>query len=253
MYLNKYNFGERPFIWNPWYGCFKISEACENCYVKPENTFQDKYYPFLNKQNKLKTGSVIVTGLTSDFFLEEADKFRNRAWQDIRNNPDLIFLIITKRIDRMAKCLPEDWGDGWDNVIINVTAENQKRADERIPILLDLPAKHKWVACSPLLERINLTPYLSSGKIEHVEALGEKGFIFPARPVKYEWFEDLCNQCEQYDIRFSILYVGHNCIMPDGSVIGDHCTCYHSELADSLNLFNYKPITFNLQNLSVTY
>lgn len=251
MYTNKYNFGEKTYIWNPWRGCFKITEACENCYVKPENTFEDCYYPF--PHNNIKTGTVITVSLQSDFFLEEADKYRDKAWDDIRNHPDLIFLIITKRIDRVAECLPDDWGDGWDNVIINVTAENQKRADERIPILLSLPLKHRWVTCSPLLEQVDLTPYLSTGKIEHVEALGEKSFTMPARPVKYEWFEDLCNQCKQHDVRFSILYVGHNCIMPDSSVIGDHCTCYHSKLADSLNLFNYKPITFNLRNFSITY
>ena len=253
MYINKYNFGKRPLIWNPWYGCSKVSEACENCYIKPEYTFQDCYYPFKVNYERVEKGSVIVVGLKSDFFLAEADKYRDKAWQDIRNHPDLIFLIITKRITRAANCLPQDWGEGYNNVIFAVTAENQKRADERIPSLLELKAKHKWIACSPLLEEIDLTTYLSTGQIEHVETLGEKGFVFPARPVYYKWWENLCDQCKQHGVRFSILYVGHNCIMPDNSVISDNCTCYHSELADSLNLYNYKPITFKLQNLEITY
>ena len=252
MYNNKYNFGEKTRVWNPRRGCFKISEACENCYVMPENIFEDTYYPL--RHTDVEPGTVITVGLNSDFFLKEADKYRNKAWDTIRNYPDLIFLIITKRVDRIAECLPDDWGDGWENVIITATAENQKRADERVPILLDLPLKHRWLACSPLLEQLDLTDYLSTGKIEMIETVGEKGYTMPARPVKYEWWENLCDQCRQYDVRFSILYVGHNCIMPDDSVISDyHCTCYHSELADSLDLFNYKPITFNLQNLSITY
>ena len=152
-----------------------------------------------------------------------------------------------------AQCLPKDWGDGWDNVIINVTAENQQRADERIPILLNLPFKHKWVACTPMLSNIGLTSYLSTGEIEVVEALGEKGFGGTPRPCRYEWVENLCKQCTDFDVRFSLLYIGHNFVMPDGTVIKDNCACYHSELADSLGLFNYKPITFNLQDITITY
>ena len=251
MYNNKYNFGEKTYIWNPWRGCFKITEACENCYVKPENTFEDCYYPL--PHGNAKAGTVITVSLRSDFFLEEADKYRYKAWEEIKNNPNLIFLIITKRVDRIAECLPDDWGDGWDNVIIDVTAENQKRADERLPVLLGLPLKHKWVACSPLLEAIDLTPYLSTGKIEVVETLGEKAYTMPARPIRYEWVKALCEQCVEYNVRFSVLYIGHNFIMPDGTVIKDNCTCYHSQLADSLDLFHYKPITFKLQNSTITY
>lgn len=251
MYTNRYNLGEKTHIWNPWRGCFKVSEACANCYVLPENTFEDCYYPF--PHGNVKPGTVITVGLRSDFFLEQADKYREAAWDVIRSHPDLIFLIITKRVDRVAQCLPKDWGDGWSNVIIDVTAENQLRADERIPILLNLPLKHRWVACSPLLEHIDLSSYLKTGLIEAVEALGEKAYVKPARPIKYEWVESLKKQCESYDVRFNLLYVGHNFIMPDQSVIADNCTCYHSLLADSLNLDYYRPLIFNLENLDITY
>lgn len=255
MYTNKYNLGNITSIWNPWHGCFKISEACENCYVKPENTFLDDYYPLQIKRDKIKLGIIITVSLNSDFFLEEADKYRDAAWETIRNNPDLIFLIITKRIDRVAECLPADWGDGWENVIIDVTAENQERADERIPILLSLPLKHRWVTCSPLLGSIDLSKYLNTSKIEHVEALGEKSFgkNVQVRPTRYEWVESLQKQCKENDVRFSLLYIGHNFIMPDGTAINDNCPCYHSELADSLELSYYKPITFKLSSLEITY
>lgn len=251
MYTNKYNFGEKKYIWNPWKGCFKISEACENCYVRLANTFENYYYPFPHAN--AKAGTVITVSLRSDFFLEEADKYRDVAWEEIRNHPDLIFLLITKRVDRIAECLPDDWGDGWDNVIIDVTAENQQRADERIPILLNLPFKHKWVACTPLLESVDLTHYLSTGQIEVVEVLGEKAYTMPARPIRYEWVESLYKQCVECDVSLYVLYVGHNFIMPDGTVIQDNCTCYHSKAADDLNLSYHKPITFKLLNLEITY
>jgi protein gp37 len=165
----------------------------------------------------------------------------------------LIFLIITKRVDRIAKCLPSDWGDGYDNVIICVTAENQKRADERIPVLLDLPVKHKWVTCTPLLEPINLEPYLKTGQIEFVEVSGEKSCVMPARPTKYEWVEDLYKQCVKHDVRFYLIYLGHHFVMPDGTVRENWARWCRSEEADSLGLINYKPITFKLKDSTIMY
>ena len=67
----------------------------------------------------------------------------------MRIRSDEKFFLLTKRPERILSCLPSDWKDGWDNIMINVTAENQKRADERIPILLDLPFKHKGIMCAP--------------------------------------------------------------------------------------------------------
>ena len=70
-----------------------------------------------------------------------------------------------------------------ENIIINVTAENQKRADERIPILLDLPFKHKGIMCAPLLSEIHIEQYLSD-KIEQIIVGGEN--YSGSRPCHYE-------------------------------------------------------------------
>ena len=256
MYLSKYNFGDDSRVWNPWFGCTKISEACDNCYIKPdENSFRDLYYCF--PHTDAKPGTFVAVSLHSDFFLEEADHIRPSIWLTIKTHPDLIFLIITKRVNRIIECLPDDWGDGYDNVIICATVENQKRADERLPILLNLPAKHRWVTCSPLLESIDLAPYLKTSKIEHVEITGERDCIISRanalRPTKYEWVEAICNQCKENDVRFSLLYLGHNFIMPDGTIMKEWAPWYRQEVADSLGLFNYKPITFKLLNSEITY
>lgn len=255
IYTNKFNFGEQPIRWNPWFGCFRVSEGCANCFIQSLNSFTNRYFEFNRNNHTYTPGRFVLVCINSDFFIEQADCYREQAWSNIRNHPDLIFLIITKRVDRIVRCLPIDWGDGYDNVIICATTENQSRVDERLPILLDIPLKHRWVTCSPLLGEVDLSKYLSTGKIEHVEAFGEKLFrsSSSARPVQYNWFKKLSDQCKEYNVRFSMPYVGNQCIMPDGTSIGDCCTCYHSELADSLQLFNYKPITFHLQNLDVTY
>ena len=67
--------------------------------------------------------------MTSDFFLAEADKWRDEAWELMRIRSDVIFFLLTKLPERVAEHLPKDWGDGWDNIFFNVTAENQRRAD----------------------------------------------------------------------------------------------------------------------------
>ena len=252
-YINKYNFGEFNPVWDPWVGCYKISEACDNCYVKPCNTFKNNYKPF-NLQNS-PAGTVIAVCLHSDFFLTEADRLRQRAWNIIRRNRDLIFIIITKRIDRIQKCLPYDWREGYENVILCATIENQKRANERLPVFLSIPAKHRWVTCSPMLEQIDLSKYLATGKIEHVECTGERccDKETTIRPTKYEWVKDLAEQCKKAEVRFTMQYLGYNFLMTDGEVLHDWSKWCRSEAAEKLGLNFYKPITFNLSNSTITY
>ena len=64
-----------------------------------------------------------------------------------------LFLICTKRIERFDSCIPSDWGEGYDNVIIAVTCENQAKANERMPKLLSIKAKHKQVLVAPNFRR----------------------------------------------------------------------------------------------------
>ena len=145
-------------IWNPWHGCHKISPGCQNCYVyrRDESIGKDAsivtktgdyYLPLKknrHKEYKLQpqNGSVF-TCMTSDFFLEEADEWRPECWRMIRERSDLRFAIITKRIHRFMECIPDDWGEGYPNVSVYCTVENQQMADYRLPIYLELPIRHK--------------------------------------------------------------------------------------------------------------
>ena len=107
-------------------------------------------------QYKVKSGEMLRVCMNSDFFLEEADPWRDEAWEIIHQRPDVKFFLLTKRPERVAACLPYDWGDGWENVMFNVTCENQLRADERIPILLELPFKHKGIMCAPFIGPVSI-------------------------------------------------------------------------------------------------
>lgn len=255
VYVNKQNIGPKHYNWYPWIGCFKVSEACLNCYIPVLREFKNCYRPLMPSFKELPDGTVIYVALKSDFFIAEADHFRKAAWHEMRTNPHLIFLIITKRAERIKECLPEDWGDGWDNVIINVTTENQRRADERIPMLLDIPCKHKWVTCTPLLEKIDLTKYLQTGQIEHVELCGDRSYCdsSAARPLDIKWARNLKEQCIEHKVRLSFITAGHNCIIDSGESICDPSSCYHSKIADDLDISYYQPLKFKLPWCEIEY
>lgn len=208
-------------IWNPWHGCTKISEGCDNCYMYYLDKFHGEadssqcyktssfYYP-LSKDKfghyKIKSGEEIRVCMCSDFFLTDADKWRDEAWEIMRLRPDVKFYLLTKRPQRVKDCLPKDWGNGAENIIFNVTCENQRRADERIPILLELPFKHKGIMAAPFIGSVEISKYLATGKIESVCCGGEN--YGGARPCHFEWVKSLYEQCKEFNVRFSFIETG---------------------------------------------
>lgn len=158
--------------WNPWRGCVKVSEGCKNCYmfrdqrrygldpsvvVRSKTTFSDPLT--WTRTGKVASGARIFTCSWSDWFIEDADEWRTEAWDIVRQTPQFNYLILTKRPELIAARLPPDWGDGYDNVWLGVSAENQRRADERLPILLSIPATIYFVSAEPLLGPLNLSRY----------------------------------------------------------------------------------------------
>lgn len=207
--------------WNPWHGCTKISAGCKFCYVYR----QDEMYgceigsnvarktaafdlPIKRKRDKsykLPPGKVVFTCFTSDFLLEDADEWRPDCWRMIRERSDCMFYFFTKRIDRFADCIPADWGDGYPNVLIGCTVENQAMADRRLPIFMSAPIRHKIITAAPLLEQINILPYLDSS-IEEVSVGGESGVN--ARPCHYDWILNLRRQCVEKNVPFRFHQTG---------------------------------------------
>ena len=211
-----------PRSWNPWHGCRKYSEGCENCYVFftdglrgveiPSTTVRrtgDFYYPVKRDRNgnyKVPAGSELDVNRTSDSFIEEASEWLEEVWDMVRERSDVIFSFLTKRVARMAGSLPPDWGDGYDNVSLNITCENQRAFDERWPIFRDIPAKHKGLNLAPLIGPIDLSPALESGQIEYVRTCGE--FFGGDRPCRLEWLESISGQCSEYEVNLAIGPVG---------------------------------------------
>ena len=217
-------------IWNPWHGCRKCSEGCENCYMYFLDRMRDQdgsriyrtkngfRYPLSKDRQgryKIRSGEMIRVCMTSDFFLEEADVWRDEAWTVMRQRRDVIFYLLTKRPERVSSCLPYDWGDGWDHIFFNVTCENQRRADERIPILFRLPFKHKGIMTAPLIGPVDIEKYLAEGQIEQVMCGGEN--YDGSRPCRYEWVKLLSDACRKYDVTFNFIETG-TCFVKAGKL-----------------------------------
>lgn len=157
--------------WNPWRGCDKVSPGCDNCYMFRDAERYGLDASTVTRQGvltfraplirrgtphggrkqhrrdyKWADGDKVFVCSWSDFFHPAADAWRDEAWEIMRQRPGLIFQLLTKRPGKITSRLPADWGNGWPNVWIGVTAENQEEADDRIPRLLSTPAVKRFVS-----------------------------------------------------------------------------------------------------------
>ena len=204
-------------MWNPWRGCKKCSEGCRHCYIhkgdakRGINTNEivkttDFCKPVAKQKNgsyKLKSG-IVYTCFSTDFLIPEADAWREECWNMIRQRDDCTFLFLTKRIERFMACIPEDWGDGYENVVVCCTVENQENADRKLSVFQTLPIRHKCITAQPLIGPIDLERYLDG--IELVVVGGESDR--DARPLDYDWVLRIREQCIRKQVSFEFRQCG---------------------------------------------
>lgn len=204
-------------LWNPWRGCLKCSDGCLHCYIHKGDAkrgvdtsrivqtkdFRKPVEKLKNGTYKMKSGLVYLC-FSTDFLIEEADEWRPECWAMIKERQDCTFLFLTKRIERFASCVPEDWGGGYENVVVGCTVENQQNADRKLSLFQSLPIRHKCITAQPLLERIYIEPYLQD--IELVVAGGESDRN--ARPLDYSWVLDIREQCVRKNVSFEFRQCG---------------------------------------------
>lgn len=166
--------------WNPVFGCTKVSPGCANCYIertppyrmaKPKLEFVRGHIPIQLKPERLsiplrwrKPRMVFVNSLSDTFHEDVPDEFIMKMFGVMAIATQHTFLVLTKRPERL-KTLDLLYFNGTEtlplpNVWLGVTAESQRMAEERIPILLDTPAARRFVSVEPMLGAVNLQPFL---------------------------------------------------------------------------------------------
>lgn len=205
-------------MWDPWRGCHRYSEGCKYCYIhkgdrrrgiNTDNIVRtDNFYAPVAKNKsgeyRIKSGQTVYLCFSSDFLIEDADVWRGECWRMMRERGDLHFIFLTKRIERLMECIPEDWNDGYDNVTVGCTVENQDRADYRLSIFRELPIRHKNIICQPLIGKIDLSAYLDDIELVTVGGESDKN----ARPLDYEWVLAIREQCISRNVHFEFRQCG---------------------------------------------
>lgn len=203
---------------NPWWGCTKVSPACDNCYAEvwarrtghrvwgaqnSRRLLSDQYW----EQPLRWDRDAETSGIRARVFCASmADVFewghglhepRRRLWRLIERTPNLDWLLLTKRPHLVARLVP--WQDSWpDNVWLGTTVENQRCAVKRIHFLVDLPCRFRFLSCEPLLGHLDLSKWLDH--LDWIIAGGESGGH--ARPMKLDWIRGLRDQCLDAGVAF---------------------------------------------------
>jgi protein gp37 len=187
--------------WNPWHGCAKISPGCAHCYMFREKRRYGQEPSLIVRSKtsfsaptKWRIAKMIFTCSWSDFFIEEADQWREEAWEVIRQTPRHTYQILTKRPERISQHLPADWP--LPNVWLGVSVENP-RYYWRINALTKAPAAVRFLSLEPLLAPMKSLPLAG---ISWVVVGGESG---PGcRPMDPEWVREIRDQCARGHVAF---------------------------------------------------
>lgn len=201
--------------WNPVTGCRPISEGCQNCYAKrmanrlrgrygypADDPFRVTFHPDkLGQPLKWKKPKRIFVCSMGDLFAAHFDTIRKVLTQPkTPSGKKHTYMILTKRPLRMLEFYSTyPWyTEDNQNIWLGVTAENQAMADERIPVLLQIPAAVRFVSVEPMLEPVDIRPWIYA--LDWVICGAETG---PgARPMKLEWARDLRDQCKAAGVPF---------------------------------------------------
>lgn len=231
--------------WNPIRGCSRVSEGCRNCYAERQAArFSGKGQAYeglvrIANGHPQWTGKVefverhlmdplhwkepkrIFVNSMSDLFHESvSNDWLRLIFGVMAKAQQHVFQVLTKRPERMLSYM-HDWRPVetvFPNVWLGVSVEDQKTADERIPLLLQTPAALRWISAEPLLGDIQLPeeafvcpanePHPICPCLDWVVVGGESG---PgARPMDVEWARSIVAQCEECSVPVFVKQLGRN-------------------------------------------
>jgi protein gp37 len=222
---------------NPWIGCTKVSPGCAHCYAETRDkrhliepvdhwgkgaprlltSASNWRQPYRWNEEAKKAGKqakVFCASLADVFDPEVPAEWRKALFDTITRTPYLIWQLLTKRPEIAHDFYHNEIGLRDDTIIekflpnvwLGVSVEDQKRADERIPLLLEIPAAVRFLSCEPLLGPVDIAKWLVPDEcgcggydpafrncINWVIAGGESGPN--ARPMHPDWARSLRDQC----------------------------------------------------------
>jgi protein gp37 len=215
---------------NPWWGCSKVSPACDNCYAElwakrmghqvwgsaaDRRFFSDAHW---NEPLGWNEDARVARHRKRVFCASMADVFERRSelnpqrirlWHLIEQTPWLDWLLLTKRPQNISHMAP--WGDDWPaNVWLGTTVESQVFAEKRLPFLLQNGAVVRFLSCEPLLGPLDLSSWFHKKgvyPIDWVIAGGESGPR--SRPMHPDWAGKLLHQCQKAKVPFHFKQWGH--------------------------------------------
>ena len=208
---------------NPWIGCTKVSPACDFCYAETwDNRFKgERWGPKaartrtkIRNWNKVRkwdrlaaesgAKTIVFTASLADIFDNHKSilpEWRSDFWALVRETPNLSWMLLTKRPQNIKRYLPDDWGDGYANVALGASAENQEETDRRTPVLMDVPAACRFLSMEPLLGPVSLpADILRPDGISYLIAGGESGAF--ARKTNPDWIRSVRDQAHGAGIGF---------------------------------------------------
>lgn len=222
--------------------CTRISPGCTNCYASVinkrfgtgaeytvPNLEQHEFYideKILAEPLSRKKPATIFVGDMFDLFHEAIpQEMIDAVFHAMGSCRQHVFQVLTKRADRMRRELAGNpfWFTPLANVWLGVSVEDQQRADERIPLLLQTPAALRFLSVEPQLEVVDLRgkdpqgscidDYEGDPKVDWVICGGESG---PgARPFRTEWAQSIIEQCKSAGVACFVKQLGSN-VVQDG-------------------------------------
>lgn len=228
---------------NAWVGCQKVSPACDHCYAEgwAKRTGQGDLWQGERRRTSAsnwkqpikwnrqaedakRRARVFCSSLADVFDNQVPKEWRDDLWTLIADTPYLDWLLLTKRPQNIAKMLPDPatgvkpWGDGWPNVWLGTTAEDESEYVRRWNALARIPAGVRFISYEPVLGPI---ASLRLGELPVPDWLicgGESGR--GARPMHPDWARSIRDQCAAAGVPFFFKQWGewHPCEMAEGGV-----------------------------------
>lgn len=231
---------------NHWAGCTAVSPACDHCYAQrmAGRLWGVQWGPgearrhFTGAAEALKALDrkgqrqgqrlrVFHNSLSDMFDNEVPDGWRMNAFAAMAATPNLIHIVLTKRIGNVRRYLQTDGlaldliGDG--RVWLGITVCSQTEADRDIPKLLAVPARVRFLSIEPMLGPISLrwlpawpdnaptTAQSPTGRTNHLDGLRRLDWIIcggesgpHARPMHPDWVRSLRDQCQAAGVAFTL-------------------------------------------------